>query len=153
MKIPSKFIMTDISFANFVNCICTCSPWNSPRQSAIAKGFSKANRVFVVITSAKILLRWLFLSKIYIQFIIFNTYFSTSKRYYLHMLEKCLYALQEVRSIIHLFLYLYYYSSPFFFIHVAMEQALLSHHISSHQRNSVTSKKNETCDIKQKLFI
>ena len=115
MKIPSKFIMTDISFANFVNCICTCSTWNSTRQSAIAEGFSKANRVFVVITLAKILLRWLFLSKIYIQFIIFNTYFSTNKRYYLHMLEKCLYTLQEVRSIIYLFLYLYHYSSPFFF--------------------------------------
>ena len=61
--------------------------------------------VFIVITSAKILPRWLFPSKIYIQFTIFNTYFSTklsftNKRYHLHVLEKCLYVLQEVRSII-----------------------------------------------------
>ena len=40
------------------------------------------------------------------QFTIFNTYFSTkllftNKRYHLHVLEKCLYVLQEVRSIIY----------------------------------------------------
>ena len=45
-------------------------------------------------------------SKIYIQFTIFNTYFSAklsfkNKRYHLHVLEKCLYMLQEVRSIIY----------------------------------------------------
>ena len=42
----------------------------------------------------------------YIQFTIFNTYFSTKclftdKRYHLHVLEKCLYVLQKVRSIIY----------------------------------------------------
>ena len=62
--------------------------------------------VSVVITSAKILQSWLFPSKIYIQFTIFNTYFLTkllftNKRYHLHVLEKCLYVLQEVRSIIY----------------------------------------------------
>ena len=61
--------------------------------------------VFIVITLAKILLRWLFPSKIYIQFTIFNTYFSTKllftkEGYHLHVLEKCVYVLQEVRSII-----------------------------------------------------
>ena len=43
-------------------------------------------------------------SKIYIQFTIFNTYFSTKflftdKRYHLHVLQRCLYVLQKVRSI------------------------------------------------------
>ena len=81
------------------------SPRNSPCQLAIAKGFTEANIVFAVITSAKILLRWLFPTNIYIQFTIFNTYFSTklsftNKRYHLHVLEKCLYVLQEIRSII-----------------------------------------------------
>ena len=55
-----------------------------------------------VITSAKILPRCIFPSKIYIQFPIFNTYFSTklwftNKRYHWHVLEKCLCVLQEVR--------------------------------------------------------
>ena len=82
------------------------SPQNSPQQLAIAEGSAGVNRVFIVITWAKILLRWLFPSKIYIQFTIFNTYFSTklsftNKRYHLHVLEKCLYVLQEVRSIIY----------------------------------------------------
>ena len=81
------------------------SPRNSPRQSAIDEGFVEANSVFIVITSAKRLPRWSFPSKIYIQFTIFNTYFSAkssfaNKRYHLHVLEKCLYVLQEVRSII-----------------------------------------------------
>ena len=82
------------------------SPRNSPRQSAIAEGFADGNSVFIVTTSAKILPRWLFPSKIYIQFTIFNTYFSTKlsftkKRYHLHALEMCLYVLQEVRSTIY----------------------------------------------------
>ena len=51
------------------------SPRNSPRQSVIAEGFAEANSVFIVITSAKILPRRLFPSKIYIQFTTFNTYF------------------------------------------------------------------------------
>ena len=81
-------------------------PRNSPRQSAIAEVFAEANSVSIVITSAEILPRWLFPSKIYIRFTIFNTYFSTklsftNKKYHLHMLEKCLYVLQEVRSIIY----------------------------------------------------
>ena len=50
--------------------------------------------------------RWLFPSKIYIQFTIFNIYFLaklsfTNKRYHLHVLEKHLYVLREVRSIIY----------------------------------------------------
>ena len=58
------------------------------------------------ITSAKILPWWLFLSKICIQFTIFDTYFSTKlsfpNRYHLHVLGKSdLYVLQEVRSIIY----------------------------------------------------
>ena len=53
------------------------------------------------------LLRGSFPSKIYIQFTIFNTYFSTklsftNKRCHLHVLEKYLYMLQKVRSIIYI---------------------------------------------------
>ena len=91
--------------AKFYHCRI-CSPRNSPRQSAIDMDIAEVNSVFRVITLVKILLRWLFPSKIYIQFTIFNTYFSkklwfTNKRYYLHVLEKHLYVLQEVRSIIY----------------------------------------------------
>ena len=82
------------------------SPQDSPWQSTIAKGFAEASSAFIVINSAKILLRWLFPSNISIQSTISNTYFSTklsftNKRCHLHILEKCLYMLQEVRSIIH----------------------------------------------------
>ena len=74
------------------------SPQNLPWQLAIAEGFAEANNVFIVITSAKILPRWLVCSKIYIQFTIFNTYVMTklsftNKKYHLHVLEKCLYVL------------------------------------------------------------
>ena len=77
------------------------SPQNSPWQSAVVEGFAEANSVFILITSTKI-----FLSKIYIQFTIFDIYFLTklvftNKRCHLHVLEKCLYMLQEVRSIIY----------------------------------------------------
>ena len=94
------------------------SPQNSPQQSAIAEGSAGVNRVFIVITWAKILLRWLFPSKIYIQFTIFNTYFSTklsftNKRYHLHVLEKCLYVLQEVKSIIYFWQYIHTLSLMF----------------------------------------
>ena len=82
------------------------SPWNSPRQSAIAEDFAEENSVFVVIILTKILPRWLFPIEIYIQFKIFHSYFLTklsfkNKRYHLHVLEKCLSVLQEVRSIIY----------------------------------------------------
>ena len=66
----------------------------------------RQNHVFIVITSAEILPRWLFPRKICIQYTIFNTYFSTkllfpTKRYHLHVLEKSLYVIQEVKSIIY----------------------------------------------------
>ena len=61
------------------------------------------------------LLRGSFPSKIYIQFTIFNTYFSTkllftNKRYHLHMLEKYLYVLQEVIN----YIFSTVYSSSFY---------------------------------------
>ena len=88
----------------FIYFLTYFSPRNSPRQWAIAEGFAEANSIFIVITSAKILPRWLFPSKLFIQFAIFNTYFSTklsfTNKRYLHVPEKCLYVLQEVRSII-----------------------------------------------------
>ena len=97
---------TYYSYATLILISSEYSPQNSPRQSAIAESYAEINSVIIVITSSKILLRWLFPSKIYIQFKIFNTYFSTklsftNKRYHLHVLEKCLYVLQEVRSIIY----------------------------------------------------
>ena len=85
--------------------ICSLlSPRNSPRQSAIAERIAEANSVFIVIR--------LFPSKTYIGFTIFNTYFSTklsftNKRYHLHVLEKCLYVLQEVRSIIYVWQFIH----------------------------------------------
>ena len=48
------------SFCSFkgMHSICTyTSPWNSPRQSAVAEGFAEANSVITVITSAKVLPR------------------------------------------------------------------------------------------------
>ena len=84
------------------------SPRNSPRQSAIAERIAEVNSVFTIIT----LPRWLFPSKMYIRITIFNTYFSTklsftNKRYPLHVLEKCLYVLQEVRSIIYVWQFIH----------------------------------------------
>ena len=65
--------------------ICVCSPRNSPWQLVIAECFAKVSSVFYSNH----------LGKIYIQFIIFSTYFSTklwfkNKKYHLHVLEKCL---------------------------------------------------------------
>ena len=89
---------------NWLSYSLRTSPQNLPRPSAIVEGFAKVNSVFIVITSAIILPRWLFSRKIYIQFTVFDTYFSTklsstNKRYHMHVLEKCLNMLQEVRSI------------------------------------------------------
>ena len=115
-------------------CLFNCSPQNSMWLSAVAKGFAEVDSVFIVITSTKMLPRWLFPSKIYIQFTIFNTYFSTkllftNKRYHLQVLEKCLYGYKKSDQ-------LYIFGSLFIlflFVHVAMEQALLSRLISSYQ--------------------
>ena len=101
----SKDASNSISFYYFLNKYLI-SPPNSYRQSAIAEGFAEANSVFIVIISAKILPRWLFPWKMYIQITSFNTYFLTklsltNKKYHLHVLEKCLYVLQEVKSIIY----------------------------------------------------
>ena len=97
------------------SCICT---WTKLALE-IHLGSQQLQRVllrqtvfFIVITSPKILPRWLLPSKIYIQYTIFNTYFYTkflftNKRYHLHVLEKCLYVLQEVRSITHFQQYIY----------------------------------------------
>ena len=93
-------------------CLCNgCSSRNSPPQSAIAERIAEANSVFIVITLAKRLPTWLFPSKIYIRFTICNTYFSTklsftNKRYHLHVL-KCLYVIQEVRSIIYVWQFIH----------------------------------------------
>ena len=150
------------------------SPWSSSQQLAIAKGFAEANSVPIVITSAKILPRWLFPSKIYIQFTIFNTYFLakllfTKKRYHLHVLERCLYVLQEVTSIIYYRQFIHPLSlcwcgngTSFAFMSYIIVLAkfcdvtFLNNFILFHSFticSSASAKKNKTCDIKQKLFI
>ena len=111
VKFSNIFFLSFSFSMNFIESILQlCRPQNSPRQLATAEGFAEANSVFIIITSTKILLRWLFPSKIYIQFTTFNTYFSLlllfkwllrNKRYHLHVLEKCLYVLQEVSSIVY----------------------------------------------------
>ena len=94
-----------------ISFLLTVSPQNSPQQSATAEGFAKASSVFIVITSAKILPRCLFGSKICILFTIFNTYFLTKLLLTNQDITcKCLYVLQEVRSLI----FLTAYSSSFF---------------------------------------
>ena len=100
--------------------------------------------VFIVITSAKILLRWLFPSKIYIQLIIFNTYFSTkllfaNKRYHLHVLENCLYVLQEVRSIIYFRQFIDPPSLMFlnFFLHLIFFRSRTRRYRASHSCSNV----------------
>ena len=131
--------------------------------------------IFIVIILAKKLQRWSFTSKIYIQFTIFNTYFSaklsfTNKRYHLHVLEKCLYVLQEVRSIVYfrqfihpLSLHLHGNGTSFAFTsynHCISE--ILWYHIFKQLLFSFillpfvhlpAPNKNKTYDIKQKLFI
>ena len=151
------------------------SPRNSPRQSAIAERIAEVNSVFTIIT----LPRWLFPSKMYIPITIFNTYFSTklsftNKRYHLHVLQKCLYVLQEVRSIIYVWQFIHPLSlrsrgngtsfaftsyiivsakfcnvtflNNFYFFFFFFFIVLPFVHLPA-------PKKNKTCDIKQKLFI
>ena len=70
------------------------------------RGFCRGKQCFNSNHLSKNIAEVIIPSKIYIQFTIFNTYFSTKllftdKRYHLHVLEKCLYVLQKVRSIIY----------------------------------------------------
>ena len=138
----------------------SASPRHSLRQSTTVEDFAMANSVFIVITSAKILLMWLLCSKIYIQFTIFNTYFLTkllftNKRYHLHVLEKCLYVLQEVRSMIYFRQFIHPLSLHWHGNGTSF--ASRSYIIISTKFCKVTvlpvPKKNKNCDIKQKLFI
>ena len=111
--------------------LCILSPQNSPRQLAIAKGFAKANSVIRVITLEKILPRWLFHRKIYIQFtiIIYKQAISLARA---SGLSAC-----ATRSQVN-YIFLAVYSSSLF-VHVAVEQVLLSHLISLYLWNSVKS--------------
>ena len=73
--------------------------------------------ILMVMTSAKILLMWLFCSKIYIQFTFFNTYFSTkllftNKRYhYACAREVSVYAIRSQINYIFSAVYSYFFSS------------------------------------------
>ena len=133
--------------SKFTSAVCSC------------QGFCRGS-VFIVITLVKILPVWLFCSKIHIQFTIFNTYFLTkllftNKRYHLHVLEKCLYELQEVRSMIYFRQFIHPLSLHWHGNGTSF--ASRSYIIISTKFCKVTvlpvPKKNKNCDIKQKLFI
>ena len=168
--ISRQQFITNLVCHNFDTFVYIASSGNSPRQSQIAEGFSEANSVFIVITSAKILPRWIFPNKIYIQFTIYNTYFSTkllftNKRYQLTVLEKCLRMLQEVRSIKYFRQFIHPLSlcsrSNGHVVYHCMGE-ILWRHISKQVLFCFillpfvylpAPKKNKNCDIKQKLFI
>ena len=68
------------------------------------RGFCRGKQCFNSNHLGKNIAEVIIPSKIYTQFTIFNTYFSTKflftdKRYHLHVLQRCLYVLQKVRSI------------------------------------------------------
>ena len=68
------------------------------------RGFCRGKRCFNSNHRGKKIAEVIIPSKIYVQFKIFSTYFSTKflftdKKYYLHVLEKCLHVLQKVGSI------------------------------------------------------
>ena len=73
--------------------------------------------ILMVMTSAKILLMWLFCSKIYIQFTFFNTYFSTkllftNKRYhYACAREVSVYAIRSQINYTFSAVYSYFFST------------------------------------------
>ena len=68
-----------------------------------SRGFFRGKQCFNSNHLVKKIAEVIIPSKICVQFTIFSTYFSTKflfrTRYYLHVLEKCLYVLQKVRSI------------------------------------------------------
>ena len=112
--------------------------WSSKFTSAV--GNFRGKRCFNSNHLSKKIAEVIIPSKIYVQFTIFSTYFSTKflftdKRYHLYVLEKCLYMLQKVRSIT----YFRQFIHPFSSFCVAVEQALLSRRISSYRQNSMTS--------------
>ena len=88
----------------------------------------------LAVHSWHVLPRWLFPSKIYIQFIIFNTYFSTkflftNKRYHLCVLKRCQYVLQEVINYVFSAVYSSSFSS-FVWQWNKLCFHILNHHIS-----------------------
>ena len=113
------------------------SPQNSPWQWIIAKGFATANSIFMVITSAKILPRWLFPSKIYIQFTIFNICFLTELSFTNKQISLAV-SVCATRNLLYIY-YIFFIFITFLFIHMAIEQAFLSCRILSYQRNSLRS--------------
>ena len=105
----AKFLLLTLAI------LCILSPQNSPRQLAIAKGFAKANSVIRVITLE-------IHRNIYIQFtiIIYKQAISLARA---SGLSAC-----ATRSQVN-YIFLAVYSS-YLFVHVAVEQVLLSHLIS-----------------------
>ena len=133
-KILTYWNLTDHSIL-FTNC--HSSPQNSSWQSAIAKGFDKANSVFIVITSAKIMLRWLLCSKIYIQF----TILISQQNYHLQTRDVTCTCYRSVCINYKKSDKLYIFNGLFIlflFVHMAIEQVLLSGLISSAKFCNIT---------------
>ena len=101
---------------------------NSPRQSVIAEGFVEANRVFI---GDYFLAKYIFS----LQFLIL----ISGQNYRLQTRDITCTCQGSVCTYYKQSDLLYILVIPFLFAHVAMEQALLSRHISSYRRNSVTS--------------
>ena len=94
-----------LSWSSLMLCVVE-QAFIHPSKFTSVVGNCRGKQCFYSNHLGKILPRWLRRSKIYIRFTIFNTYVSTklsftNKRYHLHVLEKCLYVLREVRSIIY----------------------------------------------------
>ena len=89
-------------FVYFMQCIQRLEFTLAVRN---CQGFCRGKQCFYSNYLGKNIAEVIIPSKIYIQFTIFNTYFSTKlsltdKRYHLHVIKKWLYVLQKVRSII-----------------------------------------------------
>ena len=89
-------------FVYFMQCI---QPLEFTLAVGNCQGFCRGKQCFYSNYLGKNIAEVIIPSKIYIQFTIFNTYFSTKlsltdKRYHLHVIKKWLYVLQKVRSII-----------------------------------------------------
>ena len=118
--------------------LCTMFQQPSKLTSALSNcwGFCRGKQCFCNNHLGKNIASGIIPSKIYIQFTIFNTYFSTllsftNKRYNLHVLEKSLCLLPEVRFITHFSQFIHRLSLR----SRGNGKALLSRRILSYQRN------------------
>ena len=105
-----------------------------------SRGICRGKRCFNSNHRGKKIAEVIIPSKIYVQFTIFSTYFSTKflftdKKYYLHVLEKCLHVLQKVGSITYFWQFIY----PLSLRSRGNGTSFAFTSISSYRRNSMTS--------------